>query len=297
MGQEHLVWSRFVQGTQTLYRSRKLRFDDQFAGQYQPLMGLDPSRSLRILEVGCGPGALAGALHRWYPRAAITGLDRDSAFIEFAKEREPGVAFLEGDATALPFPEGSFDVCISNTVSEHIAPESFFGEQMRVLTPGGVCLLLSSRKGIVNQAACLSYSEEEERFWERVRQQDDILDRYAIAKYPMNEQELPLAMAAHGFTEITTGFVTLNLCPDHPRYSPEMARDMINAERHSELDAVSAVGHSQQGRFRQEDLAEMQRLVNQRYDQRIALYDRGEKQWDTTVALIMVVRGLKGLGS
>ena len=294
MEPEHLIWSRFVQGTQTLYRSRRLRFDDRFAGQYRPLMDLDSGRRLRILEVGCGPGALAGALHRWYPQAAITGLDRDSAFIRFAKEREPGVAFLEGDATALPFPEGSFDVCISNTVSEHIAPKDFFGEQMRVLAPGGVCLLLSSRKGIVHKAACLSHTEEEERFWERARQQDDILDRYAIAKCPLNEQELPQAMAAHGFGDITTGFVTLDFTPDHPRCSPEMARDIIHADRHTELDAIAAVEHSQQGRFRPEELAEMRRLVNRRYDQRIALYDRGEKQWDTTVALIMVVRGVKG---
>ena len=292
MGQEHLVWSRQVQGTQTLYRSRRLRFDDRFAGLYRPLMDLDPERRLKILEVGCGPGALAGALRRWYPQAAIIGLDRDSAFIRFAKAQEPGIEFLEGDATALPFPADSFDVCISYTVSEHIAPEAFFGEQQRVLAPGGVCLVLSACKGIVHQAACLRYSEEEERFWERVRQADDTLDRFAIGKHRMNEQELPLAMAAHGFGDITTGYVALNLTPDHPGYSPEMARDMINAGRHTELDALAAVAHSQQGRFGPEELAEVKGQINRRYDRRLALYEQGEKQWDTTVALVMVVRGV-----
>lgn len=293
MAPEHLVWSRFVQGTQTLYRSRRLRFDDRFAGQYRPLMDLDSGRRLRILEVGCGPGALAGALHRWYPQAAITGLDRDHAFIKFAKKQEPGITFVEGDATALPFPDGSFDVCISNTVSEHIAPEAFFGEQWRVLAPGGLCLLLSSRKGIVHRAECLTYSKAEADFWARAAHQDDTLERYAIAKYPMNEQELPQVMAAHGFTDIKTGFVTLNLCPDHPGYPAAFARDIINAGRHSELDAITAVEHSQQGRFPQEELAKMRCLANQRYDRRIALYEGGEQQWDTTVALIMVVRGTK----
>lgn len=292
MAPEHLVWSTRVQGTQTLYRSRRLRFDDRFAGQYLPLMDLDPEWRLKILEVGCGPGALAGALRRWYPKAMITGLDRDSAFIRFAKAQEPGVDFLEGDATALPFPADHFDVCISYTVSEHIAPEAFFGEQQRVLAPGGVCLVLSACKGIVHQAACLRYSEEEERFWERVRQEDDTLDRFAIGKHYMNEQELPLAMAQHGFTDITTGFVALNLTPDHPGCPPEMARDIIQAARQTELDALAAVNHSQMGRFGPEELATVKRRINQRHDRRLALYEQGEKQWDTTVALVMVVRGV-----
>lgn len=292
MAPEHLVWSRQVQGTQTLYRSRRLRFDDRFAGLYRPLIDLDPERRLKILEVGCGPGALAGALHRWYPKAMITGLDRDSAFIRFAKAQEPGIDFLEGDATALPFPADHFDVCISYTVSEHIAPEAFFGEQQRVLAPGGVCLVLSACKGIVHQAACLRYSEEEERFWERVRQEDDTLDRFAIGKHRMNEQELPQAMAQHGFEGITTGFVALNLTPDHPGCTPEMARDIIQAARQTELDALAAVNHSQQRRFRPEELAAVKRCINQRHDRRLALYERGEKQWDTTVALVMVVRGV-----
>lgn len=294
---ENLTWSNHVQGTQTLYRSRKLRFDDMFAAQYKPLMNLDPERRLSILEVGCGPGALAGALHRWYPKAAITGLDRDSAFIRFAREQEPGITFLEGDATALPFPADSFDVCISNTVSEHIAPKSFFGEQLRVLVPGGVCLLLSSRKGISRQAACLAYSKAEEDFWQKVGQQDDRLDRYQICKYPMDEQELPLAMAAHGFTDITTGFVALNLAPDHPGLAPELARDIINADRHSELDAIASVERSHPGNCSRDELLQMTRLANQRYDLRIAQLEKGQKQWDVTLALVMVIRGVKPLRS
>ena len=67
----NVIWSKYIQGTKTLYCSRKLRFNDLFAKQYRELFGLDENRSLKILEIGCGPGALAGALHRWYPRAEI----------------------------------------------------------------------------------------------------------------------------------------------------------------------------------------------------------------------------------
>ena len=59
------IWSKYVQGTKTLYYSRKLRFDDLFSDQYRDLFELDAKQELRILEIGCGPGALAGALHRY----------------------------------------------------------------------------------------------------------------------------------------------------------------------------------------------------------------------------------------
>ena len=110
----NVIWSKYVQGTKTLYYTRKLRFDDMFAEQYKVLFDLDASKGLKILEIGCGPGALAGALYRWYPNAEITAIDRDSEFICFAKEHEEGIEFIEGDATALPFEDNAFDVTISN---------------------------------------------------------------------------------------------------------------------------------------------------------------------------------------
>lgn len=120
------IWSKHVQGIGTLYSSRKLRFSDMFFEQYRKLFGIDESKALKILEIGCGPGALAGALHRWYKNAEITAIDRDSGFIEFAKEHEAGIAFLEGDATELPFEDNSFDITVSYTVSEHVEPAKFF---------------------------------------------------------------------------------------------------------------------------------------------------------------------------
>ena len=156
------LWSKYVQGTKTLYFSRKLRFDDLFSEQYRRLFDLDVNKKLKILEIGCGPGALAGALHRWYPHAEITAVDRDSEFIRFAAEHEPEVNFMEGDATALPFEDNTFDVTISNTVAEHIEPSKFYGEQIRILKPGGVCLVLSSRKGIHINPKCTASNEYEQ---------------------------------------------------------------------------------------------------------------------------------------
>ncbi|MBQ7324175.1 MAG: methyltransferase domain-containing protein [Clostridia bacterium] len=289
----NVIWSKYVQGIGTLYLSRKLRFDDRFASQYKVAFDLDETKPLRILEIGCGPGALSGALRRWYPNAEVIGLDRDSEFIQFAQASENGVTFLEGDATALPFADNTFDVTISNTVSEHIEPSRFYGEQYRVLKPGGVCLVLSSRKGIHLTPDCLLPDEFEQQFWQKVSQLDDSMEKYAVCKYPMSEAELPLAMKQYGFQEIRTGYATVDLTPDDPKYPSEMARAMINANRQNALEAIDSVTATLADHFSIAETDEMRRRVNAKYDTRIALYDQGELLWDTTVSIIMIVRGTK----
>lgn len=289
----NVIWSKYVQGTKTLYYSRKLRFDDMFAGKYKALFDLDENRSLKILEIGCGPGALAGALHRWYPNAEVIAVDRDSEFVSFATAHEKGIKFMEGDATDLPFEDNTFDVTISNTVSEHIEPSKFYGEQLRVLKPGGICLVLSSRKGINLTSGCITFNEYEQEFWKKAEQYDDSMEKYSICKYPMNEAQLPAAMEKYGFNNIRTGYATIDLTPDDPKFSPELARDIINANRYSDLDGIDSVLYSMPEHFTADETEEMKRLTNVKYDTRIDKYNRGEKQWDTNVSIIMVVRGTK----
>lgn len=289
----NVIWSIFVQGTKTLYYSRKLRFNDMFSGQYKALFDLDEKKNLKILEIGCGPGALAGALHRWYPNAEITAVDRDSNFVSFAKEHEAGIEFIEGDATSLPFEDNTFDVTISNTVAEHIEPSKFYGEQLRVLKPGGICLVLSSRKGINITPSCITFNEYEQQFWKKVEQYDDSIDKYAVCKYPMSEAEMPAVMEKYGFSDVSTGYATINLTPDDPKYSAAMAHDMINSNRYTALDGIESVLHTMSEHFNSDEIEEMKRLANAKYDTRIAQYDRGEKQWDTDVSVIMVIRGVK----
>lgn len=287
------IWSQYIQGIKTLYYSRKLRFDDMFSEQYKRLFELDSSENNKILEIGCGPGALAEALCRWYPQADITAVDRDSKFIRFAKEHKKKIAFLEADATKLPFEDCTFDVTISNTVSEHIEPAKFYGEQFRVLKPSGVCLLLSSRQGVNIAPSYMENNNFEQQFWEKASRYDDSISRYAVCKYPMSEAELPLAMESYGFHKIKTGYATIDLTPDNPKFSSDMARDMINANRYTAIEAIESALHIAPGQITAEEIEEMKRLTNIKYDTRIEQYDRGERQWDTNVSVIMVVRGIK----
>lgn len=278
------IWSDNIQGIKTLYLSRKLRFDDFFYGQYKELFSLDKSKKLRILEIGCGPGALAEALHRWYPNAEIVAIDRDSNFIEYAKENISGVKFIEGDATALPFDADTFDVTISNTVCEHIEPTIFYAEQKRVLKDNGVCLVLSARKGVKQIAECLKMTDVEKTFWDSISDEENVLEKYAVGKYSMNERELPVVMEDNGFANVTTGYAVIDLTPDNPKYSSKMAEDMINSERASEIEAVQSTKSEEENKIID--------IINKKYDSRIELYRNGDKQWDTNTSITMIVRGI-----
>lgn len=287
------IWSDYVQGTKTLYLSRKLRFDDIFFGQYKTLFDIDTERNLNILEIGCGPGALATSLHRWYPNAEITAIDRDSNFITYAKSSAPEIKFLEGDAEKLPFCDCTFDITISNTVSEHIETSKFFGEQMRVLKPGGICLVLSSRRGITSKTECLEMSDTEKKFWQKAESEyDTTYDKYSICKYPMSESALPLEMEKYGFKNIRSGYALIDLTPDDPKYSANMAHDMINADRYTSIEAIDAAVRYNKN-INADEAEKVKRIINEKYDKRTALYDNGKKQWDTSVSIIMVVRGVK----
>ncbi len=287
------VWSDYIQGIDTLYLSRRDRFDDAFSDRYKQLFSLDARQNLRVLEVGCGPGALCEALKRWYPNADITGIDRDSAFIAFARSQVPGVSFIEADATSLPFEDESFDVTVSNTVSEHVEPSAFFGEQRRLLNPGGVCIVLSARKGINICAECVRDDEIEQAFWQKAASFDDSFEKYAVCRYPMNEAELPAAMERYGFTDVRTGYAVSDQTPDDPRFSRRFSLQMIQTQRKEQLDSLRGVGLSLSDKFTKDEFEYMETRINAKYDERVRLFESGQKQWDTRVSLVMALRGEK----
>lgn len=287
------VWSTQIQGIGTLYESRALRFHDGLREAYVKAFGIPESAS--ILEIGCGPGALCEALARWYPDAAVTGLDRDRNFVDFAAGRSPHIRYLEGDATALPFADGSLDVTISNTVQEHVPPEGFYGEQYRVLKEGGVCLVLSSRRGYHIPAPCLAeLTDLERRVYEAMEPYDRALNRaVGVGAYATDERGIPAALEGYGFGQVSTAYITVNLTPDNPVYDRETAHAIINAERRGELDCLDSIPVIAPGLIPEADLAELRRIKNAKYDQRISLYDRGVHQWDCMVSVIQVTRGVK----
>jgi SAM-dependent methyltransferase len=93
----------------------------------------------RVLDVSCGSGSAALAAARRFCRAV--GVDGPEP-LERARRRADAegleVAFLEGDAEDLPFPDGSFDVVLSaGDAMSNPAREGTVGELLRVCRPGG----------------------------------------------------------------------------------------------------------------------------------------------------------------
>jgi ubiquinone/menaquinone biosynthesis C-methylase UbiE len=95
----------------------------------------------RVVEVGCGSGAVTRALASQPGVAGAVGVDPSPVFV--AKARELGrelanLSFVEGDARALPLEDGSFDVLVFHTTLCHVpGPEVALAEAYRVLAPGG----------------------------------------------------------------------------------------------------------------------------------------------------------------
>ena len=103
---------------------------------------VQPRGDERALDVGTGAGALAFALAPLVRE--VVGLDPVPELLELARARSlPNTEFVEGDGTALPFPDASFDLAGTHRTLHHVAqPERVVAELARVTRPGGHVLVV-----------------------------------------------------------------------------------------------------------------------------------------------------------
>lgn len=105
---------------------------------------LDAPEGLDWLDVGCGTGALTATVAERCAPARLVGIDPAAGFLELARERLGGAAveFEQGDAQALPFPEGTFDRAVSGLVLNFVPDQARAAAEMaRVVRPGGAVAL------------------------------------------------------------------------------------------------------------------------------------------------------------
>jgi demethylmenaquinone methyltransferase/2-methoxy-6-polyprenyl-1,4-benzoquinol methylase len=90
----------------------------------------------RLLDSCCGTGELALECARVGGR--VTGLDFSEAMLDRARRKAPGLEWVDGDAMAMPFDDGTFDAATVGFGIRNVEDlEGGLRELARVLRPGG----------------------------------------------------------------------------------------------------------------------------------------------------------------
>lgn len=118
---------------------------DRFMGRYSVLLapqmadlaGVVPGQ--RLIDVGCGPGALTGELVARVGATGVAAVDPSTPFVAAAASRYPGVDVRLANAEALPFDDGVFDAALAQLVVHFMTdPIAGLSEMRRVTRPGGM---------------------------------------------------------------------------------------------------------------------------------------------------------------
>lgn len=127
---EYAGWQRAAAEYDATFAQATVPFVDALLGAAGVTAGM------RVLDMCCGTGvSTAAAAARG---ADVTGFDFSSAMLAEARRRHPQLRFEEGDAEALPYPDGVSDAVVSNFGIHHMPrPEEALRQALRVLRPGG----------------------------------------------------------------------------------------------------------------------------------------------------------------
>ena len=113
------------------------RYSRHLSAQMADLAGVTAGQ--RVLDVGCGPGALTAELVSRLGEASVAAVDPSEPFVAAALERNPGVDVRRASAEQLPFEDGAFDAAIAQLVVHFMTnPVGGVTEMRRVTRAGGV---------------------------------------------------------------------------------------------------------------------------------------------------------------
>ena len=119
------------------------------------LEGLDPGAD--VLELGSGPGLTTDVLRERTARLTAVELDPRLAASLQERMKNTNVEVVETDATAMPFPDGSFSAVLSFTMLHHVPSatlqDQLLAEAWRVLRPGGVFAGTDTAPGVLLRLA------------------------------------------------------------------------------------------------------------------------------------------------
>jgi SAM-dependent methyltransferase len=187
---------------------------DRFMGRYSVRLAprfadfATMGGAARVLDVGCGPGALTAELVTRFGASAVSAVDPSGPFVAAARERQPQVTVRQAPAERLPFDDATFDASLAQLVVHFMAdPVAGLTEMRRV----------TRRDGVV--AACVWDHDGGggplSLFWEAVHE----LDPGAAGEAGLagaREGHLVELFEAAGFREIVGGALAAGV--EHPTF-------------------------------------------------------------------------------
>jgi SAM-dependent methyltransferase len=112
------------------------RYSDPLADEFARAVEVAPGE--RVLDVGCGSGALTQALAKIVGAGSVGAADPSVPFVEACRARVVGADVRIAPAEALPFPDDSVDRALAQLVFHFVAdPAAAAAEMIRVTRPGG----------------------------------------------------------------------------------------------------------------------------------------------------------------
>jgi ubiquinone/menaquinone biosynthesis C-methylase UbiE len=147
----------------------------------------------RILDLGCGTGVVARVVRERLGAATnVVGLDASAPMIEKARSIAPEIDFREGNAMALPFAAGSFDLVLCQEMLQFVPDRlAALREVRRVLTPGGRFITSTWRP------------RSEQPFHDALgRVAERHLGKSNDARWSLDAHELGHALAEAGFSDV-----------------------------------------------------------------------------------------------
>lgn len=178
------------------YRRFMGKYSEPLAGQFAGLAGI--GAGLRVLDVGCGPGALTAELVRRVGPSAVHAVEPSASFAAAARERLPRVDIQQSAAEQLPFPDHAFDAALAQLVVHFMTdPVQGLREMGRVTRLGGTV------------GACV-WDHGDDRgplgaFWQAVRELDpDASDESSLPGVREGDLARLFGQAGLGQAEVST---------------------------------------------------------------------------------------------
>jgi SAM-dependent methyltransferase len=187
---------------------------DRFIGRYSRLLSPQLAdlagvhTGQRVLDVGCGPGALTTELVARLGPSAVAAIDPSESFVAAARTRNPGVDVRRASAERLPFPHGTFDAALAQLVVHFMSdPVAGVAEMARV----------TRRDGVV--AACVWDHAGDggplSQFWQAARELDpEVDDESRLAG--TREGQLAALFEAAGLRDIEATVLSVRV--EHPSF-------------------------------------------------------------------------------